>query len=40
MALQGFPAALAGAGTGGELIVARLAADGATCAIAFLRQTA
>ena len=33
-------AALAGAGTGGELIVARLAADGATCAIAFLRQTA
>ncbi len=28
-------AALAGAGPGGELIVARLAANGATCAIAF-----
>jgi cobalt-precorrin 5A hydrolase len=28
-------AALAGAGEGGELIVARLAADGATCAIAY-----
>ena len=31
-------AALAGAGSGGELIVARLAADGATCAIAFARD--
>jgi cobalt-precorrin 5A hydrolase len=31
-------AALAGAGHGGELAVARLAADGATCAIAYRRQ--
>lgn len=33
-------AALAGAGPGGELVVARMASDGATCAIAFRREAA
>jgi cobalt-precorrin 5A hydrolase len=31
-------AALAGAGRGGELIVARIASDGATCAIAYAAE--
>ena len=31
-------AALAGAGRGGELIVARIASEGATCAIAYAAE--